>query len=236
MESRNNMTYNKKEYQKLIKDLYKNKDEQYKQFHSKLLKDNSIELIGIRTPELKKIAKEISKNDYKSFIKENTHQTYEECTLHGLVLGYIKTNEKELLKLIDDFIPYINNWATNDLTVSNLKTFKKINIENINKYIKSDNPWEIRFGLTLLLSYYINEENLDKIFNICDSITSTHYYVEMANAWLISICFIKYPNQTFNYLKICKLNKFTKNKAISKICDSFRVTKEYKEKIKELRI
>jgi len=64
------MTYNKKEYQKLIKDLYKNKDEQYKQFHSKLLKDNSIELIGIRTPELKKIAKEISKNDYKSFIRQ----------------------------------------------------------------------------------------------------------------------------------------------------------------------
>ena len=230
------MIYNKKQYQELIKDLYKNKDEKYKQFHSKLLKNNNIELIGIRTPELKKIAKEISKNDYKSFIKQNTHKTYEECTLHGLLLGYIKVEEIELLKLIDEFIPYIDNWATNDLTVTNLKQFKKINIEKTNKYINSNNPWEIRFGLTLLLSYYIKEENLNKIFNICDSITNTHYYVQMANAWLVSMCFIKYPNETLSYLKKCKLDKFTKNKSISKICDSYKVSQNNKEEAKKLRI
>lgn len=230
------MTYDKNKYQTLINKLYKNKEEKYKQFHSKLVKDNNIEIIGIRTPELKKIAKEISKNDYKSFIKNNTHKTYEECTLHGLVLGYIKIEEKDLLKRIDEFIPYINNWATNDLTVSNLKTFKNIDIEKIYKYINSNNPWEIRFGLTLLLNYYITKDNLDKIFDICNSITNTHYYVEMANAWLISICFIKFPNETLKYLKKCKLNKFTKNKAISKIRDSYRVSKTDKEEVKKLRI
>lgn len=236
MESRNNMTYNKEEYQNLIKELYKKQDEKYKKFHSKLLKDDNIELIGIRTPDLKTFAKEISKNNYQSFIKQNTHKTYEECVLHGLVLGYIKTETEELLKLIDEFIPYIDNWATNDLTVSNLKAFKKINIEAIDKYINSNNPWEIRFGLTLLISYYINEDNLDKIFNICNSITCTHYYVEMANAWLISACFIKYPIQTLKYLKNCNLNKFTKNKAISKICDSYKVSEKDKTEVKKLRI
>lgn len=227
---------NKKEYQKLLKKLYELKDEKYKQFHSRLLKNENIEVIGIRTPELKKIAKEISKNDYKTFIKENTHQTYEECLLHGLILGYIKVNEKELLKLIDDFIPYIDNWAVNDLTVSNLKAFKTIDLMVINKYINSTNPWEIRFGLTLLLTYYITKENLINIFKICNTITNEHYYVKMANAWLISMCYIKYPKETFKYLKTCKLDKFTKNKSISKICDSYRVDKKQKEEIKKLRI
>lgn len=230
------MIYTKKEYKNLINNLYTLKDEKYKQFHSKLLKDNNIELIGIRTPELKKIAKEISKNDYNSFIKQNTHKTYEECILHGLVLGYINLEENNLLKMIDEFIPYIDNWAVNDLTVSNLKAFKKINIQVIDKYINSDNPWEIRFGLTLLLNYYINTENLNKIFDICDSIKNTDYYVEMANAWLISICYIKYPKETFKYLKKCKLNKFTMNKAISKICDSYRVSPNDKKEVRKLKI
>lgn len=230
------MIYTKEEYDKIINNLYNNQDKKYKEFHSKLLNNNTIELIGIRTPELKKLAKEISQNNYQSFIKQNNHKLYEENTLHGLLLGYIKEEEQILLKLIDDFIPYINNWATNDLTVSNLKNFKNIDISKIYKYVKSENPWEIRFGLTLLLSYYIKKENLDKIFKICDSITSTHYYVQMANSWLISTCYIKYPKETYKYLKSNKLDKFTKNKAISKICDSYKITKKQKEEVKKLRI
>lgn len=230
------MTYTKETYQNFINELYKNKDEKYKEFHSKLLKNKNITVIGIRTPDLKKLAKEISKNDYQSFIKQNTHKTYEECILHGLILGYIKIDEQELFKLIDDFITYIDNWATNDLTVSNLKIFKTININKLNKYLKSNNPWEIRFGLTLLLSYYIKEENLDKIFNICDSITSDHYYVKMANSWLISMCYIKYPKETHKYLQKNNLDKFTHNKAISKICDSYQVSKKDKDEVRKLRI
>jgi len=226
----------KTKYQTILNILHDKKDEQYKKFHAKLLKNDKIKLIGVRTPELKKIAKEISKNDYNAFIKQNTHKTYEETLLHGLVLGYIKVSEKELLKLIDDFILHIDNWAVNDLTVSNLKAFKNINIKIIDKYIKSQNEWEIRFGLTLLLTYYITKENLDKIFKICNSITNDCYYVKMANSWLISICYIKYPKETYKYLKSNKLDKFTINKAISKICDSYRVSNKQKEEVKKLRI
>ena len=78
------MTYTKETYQKFINDLYKNKDEKYQKFHSKLLKNEDITVIGIRTPVLKKLAKEISKNDYQSFIKQNTHQTYEEMQLREI--------------------------------------------------------------------------------------------------------------------------------------------------------
>ena len=229
------MKFEENNYTKLMQYLYTIQDEKYRLFQQKLIKNDQITIIGVRTPELKKIAKEISKGNYLNFIQNNSHETFEETVLHGLVLGFIKIKEDELLKLIDDFIPYINNWATNDLTVSNLKAFKKIDISQLKKYLKSPNPWEIRFGLTLLLSYYIKEENLTFIFTICDKIESDHYYVNMAKAWLLSICFIKFPEITYNYLTTCQLDKFTFNKTISKICDSYRVSQEYKEMVKKLR-
>lgn len=229
------MKFEGNNYTKLMQYLYTIQDGKYRLFQQKLIKNDQITIIGVRTPELKKIAKEISKGNYLNFIQNNSHEIFEETVLHGLVLGFIKIKEDELLKLIDDFIPYINNWATNDLTVSNLKAFKKIDISQLKKYLKSPNPWEIRFGLTLLLSYYIKEENLTFIFTICDKIESDHYYVSMAKAWLLSICFIKFPEITYNYLTTCQLDKFTFNKTISKICDSYRVSQEYKEMVKKLR-
>lgn len=226
---------NKEKYNDLMKYLYENKDEKYKEFNKKLLKDNSINVIGIRIPELKKIAKKIAKEDYNGFIKNNTHKTFEESTLHGLVLGYIKTEEKNLLKLIDEFLLYNNNWATNDTTCSNLKVFKNIEIDKTLKYINNDNPWTIRFGLILLLNHYINEENIDKILKICDNVKSKEYYVQMANAWLISMCYIKFKDKTYNFLLNNNLDKFTLNKSISKICDSYRVSNNDKKIIKKLR-
>lgn len=236
MESRQNMNFTKQEYKNFINELYSKQDKTYLNFHKKLLNNDEINLIGIRIPTLRKIAKEIAKNDYKGYIKYCTHQTYEENTIHGLILGYIKVETDELLKLIDAFLSFNNNWATNDVTVSNLKAFKKLPIETTYKYLKSENPWEIRFGLTLLLTYYINENNINTILKICNTIKNENYYVKMANAWLISICYIKYKEETLKYLKNNNLDKFTFNKAISKICDSYRVSKEDKEYLKTLKI
>lgn len=226
---------NKKEYQTFIKNLHQYQDLNYQKFHKKLLNSDKITLIGIRVPILRKIAKEMAKNDYKDYIKYCTHQTYEENTIHGLILGYIKVEKEELLKLIDDFLPYNNNWATNDIVTSNLKAFKTYPIKTTYKYLKSNNPFEIRFGLTLLLSHYINENNIDEILKICDNIKNEDYYVKMANAWLLSICYIKFKEKTLKYLKNNNLDKFTFNKTISKICDSYRVTKEDKNYLKQLK-
>ena len=228
------MIFNKQNYSKFIKELYSKQDLKYQEFHKKLL-NSDIELIGIRTPTLRKIAKEIAQSDYLGYIKYCSHKTYEENTIHGLILGYLKIDTNELLKLIDDFLPYNNNWATNDITSSNLKVFKKLSIDYIYKYINSNNPWEIRFGLTLLLSNYINDENIDEILDIADNIKSKEYYVQMANAWLLSICYIKQKDKTLKYLKNSSLDTFTFNKTISKICDSYRVSKEEKEYLKTLK-
>ena len=101
--------------------------------------------------------------------------------------------------------------------------------------LKSTNLWDIRFALVLLLDYYINDDYIDELYSIIDSIKSDDYYVEMANAWLISICFIKYPDKTIKYLLNNNLDKFTYNKSIDKICDSYRVDKTYKDELKKLK-
>lgn len=232
----NNINWNQ-DYDKFLNYLYSFQDLKYRDFHSKLILDET-SLIGIRTPILKDIAKIISKGDYLSFFKNNTHDTYEETILHGLVIGYLKIPFKEVLSLLDNFLTYINNWAINDVVCANLKIFKK-NLNDgfvyIEQLLASNEEWNIRFGLVLLLDFYINDQYIDQILKICDSINFDSYYVRMANAWCLSICYIKYPNKTYPYLLNNNLDVFTFNKTISKICDSYRVSKEDKEKLKLIR-
>ncbi len=222
-------------YNEFIDYLYSLKDIKYKDFQEKLiLSDN---LIGIRTPELKKIAKTIANSNYKGFIKLNKHNLYEEKLIHGLILGYLKLEFNDLKPLIDEFIPYIDNWAICDLTVSNLKIFNK-NKDNgfkeIKKYLKSKNSWINRFGYVLLLNYYINDEYIDKIFGLCENYKD-EYYVKMSIAWLISICYIKYKDKTIEYLKNNKLDNWTYNKAMQKIIESNRINKDEKDMLRKFK-
>ena len=222
--------WNKENYNDFLKRLKGLEDTEYKTFHKKLLKNDSIKVIGIRTPILRKIAKQIK--DEQGFLKYNTHTYYEENILAALVISKLKDN---LFEYIDEFIPYIDNWAVNDIFAGSLKQFKNIDINYINKYLESTNPWSIRFGLTLLLSHYVNEENIDTVLKMSESVNNSDYYVEMANAWLLSICYIKFPKQTEDFFKKATLDDFTFNKTISKICDSYRVSKEDKLRLKELK-
>lgn len=223
-------------HNEFINYLYTFQDTKYRDFHKKLiLTDN---LIGIRTPILKKIAKEISKNDYKKFIKFNKHSLYEENILHGLLLGYLKLDFSDLKPLLDEFLPYIDNWATCDLTASNLKIFAKlgdIGFNEIKYYIKSNNCWINRFGYVLLLDYYVNDLYIDKIFMLCENYKD-EYYIKMAIAWLLSICYIKYKDKTLKYLSKSKLDKWTYNKTIQKIIESNRISKEEKDKLRSMKI
>ncbi len=231
----NNINWNK-DYNIFIEYLYSLQDNKYLEFHSKLVKDKNI--IGIRIPILKKIAKDIAKSDYESFIKNNTHTTYEESMLHGLVIGYLKRPFKEILNMISIFIPYNDNWAINDTVCANMKVFKnnqQEGFEYICKLLNTNNDWYIRFALVLLLDYYINDSYIDKILSIANSINSNEYYVKMANAWLLSICYIKYPNETYKLLLNNKLDTFTFNKTIDKICDSYRVDENKKRYLKSIK-
>ena len=222
--------WNKNSYLQFLNYLKTKADLKYQTFQSKLLKNENIKVIGIRIPTLRKMAKEIK--DIDGFIKYNTHEFYEEDVLMALVISKVNHN---LFSYIDNFIPYINNWAVNDILASSLKQFKNISIKEVIPYIKSSNPWSVRFGLTLLLNYYVTDKYIDKILEICENIKIDHYYVKMANAWLLSICYIKFPRKTEKFLKNTKIDNFTYNKTISKICDSYRVSKEDKIKLKEIK-
>ncbi|MEG1309620.1 MAG: DNA alkylation repair protein [Bacilli bacterium] len=218
-------------YEDFIKELYQNEDLKYKEFHSRIIKSNN--LIGVRTDKLKKIAKKIK--DYQYFIKNNKHSIYEETMVHGFMIGNLKENPSiELLK----FIKYIDNWAICDLTVSNLKWFKKNKKEGlitIDKLIKNDDRWSKRVGYTLLLNYYIEEDYLNLIFNYAEESNTHEYYVLMAIAWLLSTTFIKYPQETKDYLNRSKMDKFTYNKTLQKIIESRRTNEETKKELRCLK-
>lgn len=223
------------EYDKFIKYLYSFQDIKYKNFHKKLILDDN--LIGIRSNNLKIIAKKIAKNDYKKFILYNKHELYEEKILHGLVLGYLKLDFSELIPMIDEFIPYIDNWAICDCTVANLKIFsknKEAGLKEIKKYLKNKNTWINRFGYVLLLNYYIEDKYIDTIFKLCNKYKD-EYYVKMSIAWLISTCYVKSKEKTLEYLKYNKLDDWTYNKSIQKIIESNRVNKTEKDILKRMK-
>lgn len=217
-----------KNYNEFIELLYSYQDLKYKEFHGKLILDNN--LIGVRTPILKRIAKNISQGDYNKFIDLNNHNLYEEKMIYGFLLGYIDEDFDILKELINDFLPYIDNWAICDMTASNLKAFKKnkrLGFEQIKMYLRSENPWVNRFGYVLLLDYYVDDNYIDKIFILCEKYTD-EYYVKMSIAWLLSMCYVKYKEKTLEFLNKNIIDKWTYNKTIQKIIDSNRVNDEEK--------
>ena len=140
----------------------------------------------------------------------------------------------EILSFLDSYIQKIDNWALCDSFVTHLKivsNYPDLFLEKIKQYIKSKNEYEVRVGFVLLLNYYIDDKNLDQIFNLCNQDSLNTYYVKMAKAWLISQCFIQYKEKTLSFLKTNHLDSFTQNRAISKIRDSYRVSKEDKDRV-----
>lgn len=224
-------------YEEFLKELYSLQDLKYKEFNSKIVVADN--LIGVRTPELKRLAKIIARSDYDKFINENKHEYYEDSFVHGLVLGYLKLDYDELIKYIDDFLPHIDSWAICDSTVANLKTLKK-NItkdkcfNKMKEYIKSPEPFTSRFGYMVLLDYFIEEKYMDDIFDLCKDYQD-HYYVKMAIAFLISVCYVKQKGRTLTFLKNNKLDDWTYNKSIQKILESSRVSNEDKKMLRSMK-
>lgn len=210
--------------------LLENKDKKYQEFSKKLI-STKYEIIGIRTPILKKIAKDISKIKIEDFLKNWDATTYEEILLEGFVIGYI-TDVKKAISYFNQYLKKIDNWALCDQVVSSMKIVKKnkeIFLKQIKKYLTSTREFTVRVGLVLLLDYYIEEQYLEEIFTITEKLNREEYYIKMAAAWLLSICYIKYRKETLEYLKRTSIDTFTFNKTISKIRDSYRISQEEKE-------
>ena len=233
-----NNNWNKKTYKEFIDYLYSIKDEKYKKFHESLVLNSKYQMIGIRLPLMRKLAKEISKTNIIDFLEVSEDTTYEEIMIQGLVISNIK-DEEIFYKYHKKHINKIDNWALCDTYCNSIKIIR--NYEE--KYFKealelslNEDEFISRTGLIMILSNFINKNNLDKIFKTLNKIKSNKYYINMAEAWLLCELFIKYKEETIVYLEHHKLNKFTINKTISKIHDSYRVTKEDKEFINKYKI
>lgn len=219
---------------KIRKKLQSEADNKYQKFSSSLLPGVK-NVLGVRLPVLRKIAREIYKEDWENFLRI-TPVYMEEKMLQGMVIGLLKDKDcANILEKIADFIPEIDSWSICDTFCCGLKYTKehKDKIWNfIKEFAYSEKEYEIRFSHVMMLNYFIEEKYLDEIFELVNIFTSEKYYARMGAAWLISICFIKFPQKTTKFLESTKIDNFTYNKSIQKICESFRVDKETKQKLK----
>lgn len=215
---------------KIRKELLALSDNKYKEF-SKALIPGCDNLIGVRIPQLRIIAKELSKQDITSYLNSNDELYFEEIMLKGLVIGYLKTDIDLVLFQVKQFIPKITNWSLCDSFSSNLKIVRKhpeLFFDFIQPYLCSKSTYEVRFAIALLLFHYVNDTYINKILVICDQVKHDDYYVKMVVAWCLQVCYVKFPELTMQYLINNNLDDFTYNKALQKIRESRRVSIEDK--------
>ena len=213
-------------------------DSKYQEFHSALVPGIG-NILGVRIPQLRILAKEIAKRDnWRMFVEATDTKFYEETMLQGMVIGLAKMELDERMKHISMFVPRIDNWAVCDIFCGELKTAVKKGKETvwqfIQPYLKSKEEYEIRFEIVMLF-HYVDEDHIDSLLEYADLFTHEAYYARMAMAWMISICFIKFPDKTMKYLKRSKLDNWTYNKSLQKIIESLRVDKETKDIIRSMK-
>jgi 3-methyladenine DNA glycosylase AlkD len=212
-------------------------DEKYRQFQSGLC-PNAERIIGVRLPALRKIAKEIVKGDWREYLEKADNQYFEEIMLMGMVIGYVKADTEEILKYVEKFVPQIDNWSVCDSFCTGLK-FTKTNKSRVwnflQPYLFSEEEYKIRFGVVMLLDYYIEDDYIDRILDIFNKIRHEGYYVKMAVAWAVSMCFVKYEIKTMYFLEKNELDDFTYNKSIQKIIESLQVDQETKAILKNMK-
>ena len=225
--------------QEIKKKLLELSDPKYKEFHGGLCPGTE-NIIGVRVPVLRKYAQELFREkDWKQTIEEIDNEYYEEIMLQGMLIGQAKNEDiNTILKYVEKYVPKIDNWAICDVFCAGLKVTKKYKKEMwkfIQKYLKSDKEFEIRFAVVMILDYYIDEEYLKEDFKIFDDIKHEGYYVKMAVAWAISVCLIKYYEDTIEYLKTSKIDNWTYNKAIQKAIESYRISDSQKNFLRKLK-
>ena len=224
--------------QKVQQDLFTMQDLKYRDFHAKLMptvdKDS---VIGVRVPMLRAYAKKFGKTEEaKQFLEILPHQYYEENNLHGLLIDQMKDYELCIEELIR-FLPYINNWATCDiLSVKAVKGHLDSYIKNIYQWLESDYTYTIRFGINMLMRYYLEEEFKIEYPEKVAAIRSEEYYVNMVRAWYFTTALAKKYDQVLPFLEEQKMDVWTHNKTIQKAIESYRITLEQKEYLRTLKI
>lgn len=223
---------------KITERLLELQDLKYKEFHSKLIPNVSPQqLMGVRTPMIRKLAKELAgTKEAEGFLKELPHFYYEENNLHGCLLELIKDYGR-CIRELERFLPYVDNWATCDMISP--KVFQKHTEElllEIKKWLASEHTYTVRFGIKMLMSFYLGDNFSSEYPDMVADIRSEEYYVNMMIAWYFATALAKQYDAVIGYLKDRRLDTWVHNKTIQKAVESYRITDEQKSALRALRL
>ncbi|MCQ2506557.1 MAG: DNA alkylation repair protein [Lachnospiraceae bacterium] len=219
-------------------ELLKMEDCEYKTFSSNLMPGVDFEkVIGIRIPKLRKYAKELVKReDIDDFLLTLPHKYHEENNIHAFILEQCRDFDKTI-GMLNSFLPYVDNWSTCDsMKPKAFKSHKKELWPEIKKWIASEHAYTIRFGIEMLMSFYLDENFDEEQANLVCAIKSDEYYVNMMIAWYFATALAKQWDRIIPYIVEKRMTSWCHNKTIQKARESFRISKEQKEYLNKLKI
>lgn len=231
------MSFTDADYQALLVEFSRLSDERYRAFQSSLVPGTVI-TYGVRIPALRSTARTILREDPAGFLACSRADSYEETMLRGMVIAGLKTSLSDRLPLVRAFLPLIDNWAVCDCFCTSFKLKKSelpLMWEFIRPFFDSPEEYTARFAIVMFLDHFITEPYLTEGLAILPEIRHEGYYVKMAVAWALSVCFIKFREPTLVLLESHRLDTFTQNKTIQKIRESLRASAEDKALLQSLR-
>ena len=218
--------------------LFELRDEKYREFQIKLIPTvDPDSVIGVRTPELRKMAKALVKDpDIDSFLCRLPHKYFDENQLHAFILSAMKDYER-CMAGVCAFLPYIDNWATCDqLSPKVFAKNKEDLLVHVKEWLQSEETYTIRFAAGMLMEHFLGEDFDDAYPEMVAAVKSDEYYVNMMRAWYFATALAKQYDSVLPYIEEQKLDKWTHNKAIQKSVESYRITPEQKAYLKSLKI
>ena len=209
----------------------------FQEFTSGLIPGND-NILGVRVPVIRSLAKQIAKEDWRSYLAGARDDSYEEICLQGFVIGYVKTDIEEILSYAAAFIPKIHDWSVNDGFCATFKIAKK-NRERVweflMQYKDSTEEFEQRVVAVMLMNHFWVEEYIDPVLKVWDELKHEGYYCKMGVAWGVATAYAKFPEKTHAFLRNNHLDDFTYNKAIQKMIESYRVPAEMKDVLRSMK-
>ena len=197
-------------------------DEGYRQFQTPLLPSVAPEcIIGVRTPVLRKLAKELAGTaEAEAFLRDLPHAYYEENNLHAFLIER-ETDFKTCINKLNNFLPYVNNWATCDgMKPKVLKTKPQELLEQIKIWLKSKNTYTVRYAINLLMSYYLDDDFSPGHLLLVANIKSEEYYINMMRAWFFATALAKQYDEAVKFIKTYILKPWVHNKTIQKALEN----------------
>ncbi|MBQ1246496.1 MAG: DNA alkylation repair protein [Clostridiales bacterium] len=219
------------------KELKKLQDKGYREMQVTIIPTLEADsIIGVRTPALRQLAKEFAKReDISEFLSDLPHKFFEENQLHAFILSGMKDAES-CIRLVDEFLPYVDNWATCDqMSPKVFKKHKQLLLEYVDKWIRSEHTYVKRFAIGMLMEHFLDEDFKTSYLTKVSKIRSEEYYVNMMIAWYFATALAKQYEDTLPFIEKQKLDKWTHNKSIQKAVESYRITQEQKEYLKTLK-